>query len=136
MSERALERPRQERAGQSVETLEVVVDARGARAGLPAGALGCERQRRRRADALGAHGHEHHPILKSKLHWRTSLSRDAQSITYHREREGGLFLVAAWTHLRKAPNRFTATVASVLGVLGGLAAAAAPLVVSSLAAPA
>lgn len=49
---------------------------------------------------------------------------------------GILFLVAAWTYLRKAPNRSTATVASVLGVLGGLAAAAAPLIVSSLAAPA
>lgn len=49
---------------------------------------------------------------------------------------GILFMAAAWFYLRGSADRPIAVVASVVGGLGGLAVAAAPLVVSALASPA
>ena len=49
---------------------------------------------------------------------------------------GLLFMTAGWAYMRNSSNRRIAVGASVLGGLGGLAAVAAPLVVSALASPA
>lgn len=46
---------------------------------------------------------------------------------------GVLFMAAGWSFMRRSPNRRTAVTASVLGAVGGLAAAGAPLITSAIA---
>lgn len=46
---------------------------------------------------------------------------------------GILFMVASWSFLHRSPDRRTAAAASIVGALGGLATAGAPLIASALA---
>lgn len=45
---------------------------------------------------------------------------------------GILFMAAGWSYLRRSPDRRALVPASVLGALGGLAAAGAPLIASAI----